>query len=230
MLSASRHRDAGGRKAPRTDLSRVEAFSDAVLAIAITVLVVELQLPANLGEDEMLEALAARGPQLFSFVLSFWVIGRFWMSHHRIFRHLNGYDDSLLVLNLAFLGSVAFLPFPTAVLGEYMHHRWALMVYAGSVALAGTLFSLLWAHVAYRARLVTDIDNRKRRLLTLRFVSIPVVFTLSMPVILVDLRHTAAAMWVLLPPAVRGLLSWWQRRRRHPRRPPRGVTRPAGGR
>lgn len=209
----------------RAELGRVEAFSDGVLAIAITLLVLELQIPSGLSESEFLAALRGQGPQLFSFVLSFLVIGRFWVSHHRMFSHLTGYDDRLLVLNLVFLLSVVFLPFPTAVLGEYMHYRSALLLYAGSVALAGTLFTLLWAHAAYVGELVTGVDTRLRRLLLLRSGSVPVVFVATMPVIILGWRHVAVALWILVPPAVRLLLG---RRHRRPAARPAKPARSAG--
>jgi uncharacterized membrane protein len=205
----------------------VEAFSDGVLAIAITLLVLELQIPSGLSESELLAALRGQGPELFSFVLSFLVIGRFWVSHHRMFSHLTGYDDQLRVLNLVFLLSVVFLPFPTAVLGEYMHYRSALVLYAGSVALAGTLLTVLWAHVAYIGELVTGVDARLRRLLLLRFGSVPAVFVASLPVIVLGWRHVAVALWILVPPAVRLLLGWRYRRpaARHAEpAPPAGFT------
>ena len=205
-----RHGEPQAPGGARNDIARLGGFSDAVLAIAITVLVLDLRVGSGLSEEDMLDALRGLGPELFGFALSFWVIGRFWLSHHRMFRHLNGYDDRLLVLNLMFLSSVVFLPFPTAVLGQYLHHRWALFLYAVSVAFAGALFTLLWVHIAYWARLVT-LEGYLRRSLLLRFASVPAVFLVSMPVILLGWLHAATAMWVLLPPAVRVLLALRQR-------------------
>ena len=103
------------------DLERLVFFSDGVMAIAITLLVVELSIPA--ATEDVGDALLDRWPQMLSFVLSFLVIGIFWMAHHRIFRYVANLDQRLIWLNLLFLMCVAFLPFPTAVLGDHDNSR-----------------------------------------------------------------------------------------------------------
>ncbi|HXV93821.1 MAG TPA: TMEM175 family protein [Pseudonocardia sp.] len=186
-----------------------------MIAIAITLLVLGLDVPSGLDEAGLAGALRDLGPQLFSFLLSFLVIGRFWISHHRLFRHVRYYDDRLLVLNGAFLSSVAFLPFPTSLLGEYMHHRSALVVYALSVAASGLAFSLLWAHAAYGGHLMAeDLDPRLRRSLLLRSLSVPVPFLASVPLAAAGLFYPAAAMWIVLPPVARSVLRWQYHRTR----------------
>ena len=94
------------------ELERLVNFSDAVIAIAITLLVVQFSVPA--ASEDVGEALLDRWPQFLSFILSFFVIGIFWMAHHRIFRYVARMDQGLLWLNLLFLMCIAFLPYPTA--------------------------------------------------------------------------------------------------------------------
>jgi uncharacterized membrane protein len=206
---------SAGRRA-YSDLSVVDRlvyFSDGVFAIAITLLVLGLDMPAGLTEADMNGALRGLGPELFSFALSFFVIGRFWVGHLWIFRQVRRCDGPVLLLNTLFLLSIAFLPFPTALLGEYMHYRSAMIVYAASVSLAGLLFTLVWASVSYRSALLTeDLDSDVRRMLLLRFLFVPAVFLASIPVVLANLRHAAAAMWIILP-LTQFLVTRWQAHR-----------------
>src|SRR4051794_7307713 len=90
--------------------SRVEAFSDGVFAIALTLLVLSLQVPAGTTDEELPRALRELGPTLFGYVLSAFVIGLYWMSHHRLFSVVRKVDEGLLVLTLVVLVLIAALP------------------------------------------------------------------------------------------------------------------------
>jgi uncharacterized membrane protein len=94
------------------------------------VLVLELRLPSEVSKHALAGALRDLAPKFFSFGLSFLVIGRFWMGHHRAFQYVRRYDRGLLWVNLLFLLSVSFLPFPTALLGDYPGARIAVVFYA----------------------------------------------------------------------------------------------------
>jgi hypothetical protein len=101
---------------------RLVFFSDAVFAIAITLLVIEIRLPEGTAIADgraLLAALSSLLPRYLGFLVSFVVVGSFWLSHHRLFRSVRGFDERLLLLDLLFLLFVAFIPFPTAVLGRY---------------------------------------------------------------------------------------------------------------
>ena len=125
------------------ELERLVFFSDAVMAIAITLLVVELSIPA--ATEDVGDALLDRWPQMLSFVLSFFVIGIFWTAHHRIFRYVANLDQRLIWLNLLFLMCVAFLPFPTAVLGDHDNARASVIFYAAAVGLTGAVLASISA-------------------------------------------------------------------------------------
>jgi uncharacterized membrane protein len=199
----------GTGDAGRAQVDRLAAFSDAVIAIAMTLLVLGFAVPRGLSESNFVAALAHLWPQLFSFALSFWVIGRFWRSHHRMFQYVRAYDDRLPIVNSLFLLAVVFLPFPTAVLGDYLDYRAAFVFYAAGVALAGFLFALLWVYVAFLGRLVTDdLDPRLRRAMLLRYLSGPVVFSLSVPLAMAGWLRETAVVWVVLPAVVRRALRW----------------------
>ena len=119
---------------------RLTFFSDAVFAIAITLLVLDLRLPA--GQSEFID-LSPMVPKLIGFCISFAVIGIYWNAHHRLFGTLQREDGRLRAVNLLFLGSVVFLPFPTSIMAEYPRTAPPLIFYASATALVGALLLLL---------------------------------------------------------------------------------------
>src|SRR5205085_5705026 len=98
--------------------SRVEAFSDGVLAIAATLLVLELRVP-DPGQD-LAQALLAQAPSYATYLVSFLTIGIIWVNHHQLFAHVRRVDRTLLFLNLLRLLVVSLTPFPTALLGRFV--------------------------------------------------------------------------------------------------------------
>ncbi len=121
-------------------------FSDAVFAIAITLLALDIRLPveaAALNDSELLQSLLALGPKYLSYCISFLVIGSFWISHHSKFRIITRYDSRLLFLNLLLLMVIAFIPFPTAILSEH-GNRTATIFYALTMVAVGLLSTLMW--------------------------------------------------------------------------------------
>jgi uncharacterized membrane protein len=122
-----------------TLLERLTFFSDAVFAIAITLLVIEIKPPVvHHADDAALgNALLALIPQYIGFLVSFAVIGRFWLGHHRLFGLLARSDDKLIVANLLLLFGIAFMPFPTAVFSDYVNFRTATFLYAAWLVVLG---------------------------------------------------------------------------------------------
>ena len=113
-------------------LDRLVFFSDAVFAIAITLLIIEIEvpdLPVRASIAESWRALAALAPNFFAFALSFLVIGRFWMGHHERFRSLRQFDQRLMWPNMLYLMAIAFMPFATAFLGRNLGHFVPALVY-----------------------------------------------------------------------------------------------------
>ena len=116
------------------EFSRVLAFSDGVFAIAITLLVLQLEAPADAGDFGA--ELAEEWPDLLAFGLSFAVLGRIWWSfHHRLFRGLAEFDSVLITLNFCFLAMVTLVPFTSELLGEYGDEEVAVIVYAVNLGL-----------------------------------------------------------------------------------------------
>src|SRR3569623_1123728 len=114
-MAKKKHEDTSGDLA----LDRLVFFSDAVFAIAVTLLVLDIKVP-NLPHESISAAwrdFAALWPSFFAFALSFFVIGRFWMGHHERFRALRHYDSRLMWPNMLYLMAIAFMPFSSAFLG-----------------------------------------------------------------------------------------------------------------
>ncbi|MFM5893239.1 MAG: TMEM175 family protein [Novosphingobium sp.] len=118
---------------------RVAFFSDAVFAIAITLLVIDLRLPhfAEFDDKALLNALLNLIPQYVGFFVSFFVTGRFWIGHHQLFTLIDHADDAFIWRNLLLLLAIAFMPFPTAIVGEFAGLRSGVCFYALWLAFAG---------------------------------------------------------------------------------------------
>lgn len=129
------------------EVGRTAAFSDAVLAIAATLLVLDLRPPHLAPGQTLGRALAVQWPSYVALVSSFLVIGLIWIHHHRLFRLLDRADHTLLNLNLLLMLAVLIVPFPTALLAEYPYERASAVLYTSVVALNALLFRLIWEHV-----------------------------------------------------------------------------------
>src|SRR5947207_15854293 len=137
----------------RTGFERTVAFTDGVFAIAITLLVLSIDVP-KLGHGERLDhALSNLSDNIVSYFIGFAVIGLFWVGHHYFFDSLRGFDGRLLWLNLLYLSFIGLLPFSTALLGDFGNDPTALTAYAINVGLAG-LADALMLTVALRAHLL----------------------------------------------------------------------------
>src|SRR5215469_16375933 len=101
-------------------MGRILALSDGVFAIAMTLLILQIAIPATAGDGRLSRALLALWPRYLAYLLSFLVIARFWVIHHQAFRLIARFDTALVWLNLLLLLFVAFLPFPTSVLGQHI--------------------------------------------------------------------------------------------------------------
>ena len=166
--------DHDGDRAHHYDTGRVEAFSDGVFAIAITLLIIEIAVPHVEG-DGLAAALRRLWPSYFAYALSFVTIGIMWMNHHAMFRDIERHDHALLLLNLGLLLCIAFIPFPTAVLAEYMRDDdnalAATLAYGGTFTLTALFFNAMWLWASWACRLLDEhvsqsrVNQRTRRYL-----------------------------------------------------------------
>lgn len=144
-----------------SETTRVEAFSDGVLAIVITLLVLEIKVPHLESVQDInasISALIGLAPKFLGYFLSFVFIAIFWVNHHRFFRLVKRVDNGLLWLNNSLLLSLSFTPFPTAWIGEYPSNAIGLVLFSTVLMVAGITFNLMWRY-ANRAGLFYDTIN-----------------------------------------------------------------------
>jgi uncharacterized membrane protein len=146
-------------------LERLAFFSDAVFAIAITLLVIEVRMPEleSVTDADLANALLSLTPKFIGFLVSFLVIGRFWIGHHTVFSHLKTCDAKLVWRNLLLLLTIAFMPFPTALLSEYGGNRVAFAVYASWLIAVGVFYHRVVVHALGTPALLFDHDDAVSR-------------------------------------------------------------------
>jgi len=197
--------------------SRAEAFSDGVFAIAATLLVLELKGP-QVEPGGLLKALLERWPSYATYAVSFLIIGIIWVNHHAVMDRIRSVNRRLLFMNLVFLMVVAVIPFPTALLAEYLQEghdeRLAAAVYSGTMALMGVSFGTMWAYAVLSNDLLlhegVDAD-RARRSLWIFVVGNP-LYVLAIAVSLISATLALAInallalfyMFDVLPPLTEG--------------------------
>jgi uncharacterized membrane protein len=143
--------------ADRRDTNRLEAFSDAVIAIAITLLVIEIHVPEVEAGHSLWDALVDLWPNYLGYVTSFAIIGIMWINHHNLFKLMVRVDHPMLAINLLLMLTIGFLPFTTALAAEYLKdegERTAVMVYSGWLVVSAVVFNLLWWYAAHRGKLL----------------------------------------------------------------------------
>lgn len=183
------------REENEVEFSRIVAFSDGVFAIAITLLVLNLSVPEHIPGDDLNDVLWDQRQDLLAYVISFAVIGRFWILHHRFFSNVIGFDPRLLALNLFYLGWIALLPFSSQVLGDHGGDSAAIVLYA--INLSGAiLVGMLMSADARRAGL-SRMPEEEAREGRRRALSISAVFLVSVPVALVA-PGVAPLLWLAL--------------------------------
>jgi uncharacterized membrane protein len=197
MIGARERGNEGDRM-----LDRIVNFSDAVFAIVITLLVLDIrvpQIPPALVSQELPGQILDLSPKFLSYAISFLVIAIYWQAHHRVFRPIRSYDTTLLWLNFLFLMAISFLPFPTSLLGKYAGEQLSVAIYAANAATASLLLvSISWyATSGHRLVAPDSVDDEAERLQRMQALAVPAVFLLSIGI---SFFSPTAAMysWLLL--------------------------------
>jgi uncharacterized membrane protein len=138
------------------EIGRLEAFSDGVFAIAVTLLILDLRVPEASGDHALLTALARQWPNYLAFVASFATILVMWINHHAMFRAVWRSDHWLYVFNGLLLLVVSAIPFPTSLVAEYLTRdgsRVAAVVFSSTYLLLAIVFNLLWRYIVHHPEL-----------------------------------------------------------------------------
>lgn len=164
-------------------LERIIFFSDAVFAIAITILALELKVPAidrSTATDAMLlNSLDELLPKFIGFLVSFFIIGLYWTIHHRMFGYVVRYDRKLIRLNLIFLLAIVLMPFSTAFYSEYIIEllRVPMLLYAVNIVFLGVMNIILWDYLTNKKNELTEgVSKDDRKYFLFRATIVPVLF------------------------------------------------------
>ena len=190
-------------------MGRILALSDGVFAIALTLLILDIAVPAMTSNDELGTVLLNLWPHYLAYLLSFVVIARFWVIHHQTFRLIVRDDTTLVWLNFLLLIFVAFLPFPTSVLGAKESSPAAAVLYAIAVCLTGaSSAAYLWYATGRGKLLRPDVGGAQIRAMRARSLSGPVFFALTVP-IAAFAPYIAEAVWIFAFPLARMSFVWF---------------------
>jgi uncharacterized membrane protein len=181
------------------EFARTVAFTDGLFAIAMTLLVVSLAVPTISDSDsvgQLADELSDDTATFVSFAISFAVIGRYWLAHHTYFSALARLDRGLIALNLVYLAFIAFLPFPTALLGEYFENPLSITIYATNVAIVSGMEVVLFSYAQNHDLLERKLPRDVYRWGAAMSLAPVVFFLMSIPVAFLS-TTIAACCWFL---------------------------------
>jgi uncharacterized membrane protein len=184
------------------EADRVLTFSDAIFAIAITLLTLNLQVPPGLHGADFTSALHQVLPAFGAYVLSFVILGQLWLAHHRIFGVIARVDYTVLVRNLVFLGLIAIMPFPVRLLSDYTRRPLAVAIYAVAFITAMQLQRRIWLDVTrpeHRELLREPVSEQVRAGFSRVLLGLLVVFGAAVPVGMFAPRYATLAWMVIIP-------------------------------
>ena len=186
---------------------RLEAFSDGVFAIVVTLLVLEIHVPQVSGSDldsALGDALVEAIPKMLRYMLGLALVSIYWVSHHQLFRLLRGSDRGLLWLNSLFLMALAFVPFPSGVIGVYPQTQRAVILCGAVMAVVGLTFTLLRWYATQVAHLADPVDPMLLRAALCKSLASPIRYGLGTALAAVQptpalLLYVAIPMLYFLP-------------------------------
>ena len=182
-----------------TETDRLLALSDGVIAIAITLLVLDINIPtipAGSTVAVLWDLIAEQWQEFFAYLLSFFVAGFYWVLHRRVFIHINRHNRGVLWLNLLFLLFVGFVPYATNMFTTYPN-QFGVTFYAGTLALTGFSLTLLWGYASREQLIEEGLTSLTVGIQATRFLASPVVFVLSAVIAMFD-PTIAIISWFLL--------------------------------
>lgn len=190
-------------------LERLILFSDAVFAIAITLLVIEIKIPElphdTVTDNDLLRALAHLIPKFIGFLISFLLIGQYWIVHHRMFGYVTSFTGRLVWLNILFLLAVALMPFSTGFYSEYVLTKTMTPVifYTSNIAFLGIINFCMWRYISDPARGITEnLAPAMANFFSARALAVPVLFIIFS---FIYLYAPKVAFW--LPPLIPVILN-----------------------
>ncbi len=186
-------------------IGRLLSLSDGIFAFAITLLILNIVLPLGTSREEVPQALLSLWPKYLAFLISFVVIGLYWMVHVRQFRYIRRFDKGLLWLNLLFLMFIVLIPFSTSVLSDFEETA-SVVLYAANMACAGFTATGLWLYSVRRKLVAEGLGRaRVRRGIIMNLIA-PGWFTVSIGLAFIN-ASLAAYSWLLIG-VVHRIIDW----------------------
>jgi len=184
-------------------LERMIFFSDAVFAIAITLLIIELKVPEifrPITEDKLLDSLDLLIPRFIGFIVSFFLIGLYWTIHHSIFGYVIKYNTRLLWINLLFLFGIVLMPFSTSFFSEYFLElkKTPVVIYTINICYLGLMNYFLWRYITSPKHLLTEkLPAHLRTYRSFRAIIVPVIFICMLTLYLFSPQYA-----IFIPPLI----------------------------
>jgi uncharacterized membrane protein len=192
------------------EFDRLAFFSDAIYAISLTLLVVGLDIPSiadTSSNQDLWDALDELQPEILMFFISFFVIGSFWLAHHRFVARLAAINRPLMLVTLGYLAFIAFLPFPSGLLGEYSDNSVAVALYALCIAVVASVEAVLFALARRHSLLSVAPSDDVFRWGMVASLLPALLFLVSIPVAFVS-PTLGIVTWVLGVPL--GMITGWR--------------------
>ena len=178
---------------------RIEAFTDGVIAVAITLLILEIKVPHIEYGGSLWQALVPLWPKFLAYAVSFGIIGIFWAGHHIMFHYIKRTDRTLLWLNNLLLMFVCAIPFSAAFVGEHLNETTAIVFYGAVLFLAGLMFTIIWQYASRHHRLLSPtLPKEMVRLGTLAVAIAPIIYALAILMAFVN-PNISKGIYLLVP-------------------------------
>jgi uncharacterized membrane protein len=185
-------------------LEHVISFSDAIFAFSITFMAITIQIPSlpeNLTQTQVIESLVGElGLRFAIYVISFFVIGLYWISYHQIFNHIVGSHAIIVWLNLVFLFFITIIPFAVDLQVDYGFYQIIFIVYALVLTMAGSSLTLIWLHASKNRLIDESLNHTEIQNILLESTLTPSVFAISILVLIIDIQ-IAYYFWITIIPA-----------------------------
>ncbi|HEY0579916.1 MAG TPA: TMEM175 family protein [Candidatus Nitrosocosmicus sp.] len=182
----------------------VISFSDALFAFAITLMALSIEIPNfpnNISESELTKRLGELlVPNINHYIISFLVVGMYWIAYHRIFEYIKRVDYGLLWLNLLFLFFISLVAYFTGLLTTYDTYRVVVIVFASVISIAGLILCAMWLYATHNRRLVDkDMHPYLVRYFFIRGITSPVIFMTSIGISFIDVQLTYYFWFIMIP-------------------------------
>ena len=179
-------------------IARIETLTDGVFAIAMTLLVLRVGVDSGLDSGELRHALREQWPRYVSYILSFLVLGVYWMAHQGQLGYIQRADRTFAWITLVFLGFVAFVPFTAGILGEYRDEQMAIVLYGGNLIAIGILLLTLYWYATRIGDLTDEVTPMIDHLILGRLITAPVAYAIGIGFCVVSTR-LSIAIFVVVP-------------------------------